>query len=66
MFWNWLHYGSLFNLSDKGVNMELLDIDTIQVLLKYGSFALTFGIVIIISFELFIFGVVKAISFFRL
>ena len=43
--------------------MELLDIDTIQVLLKYGSFALTFGIVIIISFELFIFGVVKAISF---
>lgn len=46
--------------------MELLNIDDIQILLEYGSLALIMGVVMIMVFELLIYGVVKAIGFFRL
>lgn len=45
--------------------MELLDISVVKELLKYGFFAMGFGIVVIAPLELFIFGVIKAFRLIR-
>lgn len=46
--------------------MELLDVEIVKILLEYGSFSMLFGIIMIMPLELLVFGVVKAIHFFRL
>lgn len=46
--------------------MTLLDIDMIVDLLQYGSLALLLGVLVITPIELIIYGVMKAVAFFRL
>lgn len=46
--------------------MELLNPDLVKNLLEYGSMALVFGFITIVPIELIIYGVMKAISWFRL
>lgn len=46
--------------------MELLDIDVIVDLLQYGSLTLLLGVLVITPIELILYGVMKAVAFFRL
>ena len=46
--------------------MELLNPDLVKNLLEYGAMALVFGFITIVPIELIIYGVVKALSWFRL
>lgn len=46
--------------------MELLNPDLVVTFMKYGSMALVFGFITIVPIELIIYGVVKALSWFRL
>lgn len=46
--------------------MELLNPDLVKNLLEYGVMALVFGFITIVPIELIIYGVMKAISWFRL
>lgn len=46
--------------------MELLDINMIVDLLHYGFLSLLLGVLLITPIELMIYGVMKAVAFFRL
>lgn len=46
--------------------MELIQVDVLKSLLSYGSFAMVLGMLLIIPLELIVYGVVKALGFFRL
>ena len=46
--------------------MELLNPDLVKNLLEYGAMAFVFGFITIVPIELIIYGVMKAISWFRL
>lgn len=46
--------------------MELLNPDLVKNLLEYAAMALVFGFITIVPIELIIYGVMKAISWFRL
>lgn len=46
--------------------MELLNPDLVVTFMKYGAMALVFGFITIVPIELIIYGVVKALSWFRL
>ena len=46
--------------------MDLLNPDLVVTLMKYGAMALVFGFITIAPIELIIYGVVKALSWFRL
>lgn len=46
--------------------MDLLDPDLVITFMEYGSIALGFGILVIAPMELLVYGVVKAVKFFRL
>lgn len=58
---------SLCYLSDKGVViMELLNPDLVKNLLEYGGMAIIFGFITIVPIEIIVYGVMKAISWFKL
>lgn len=46
--------------------MEFLDVELISLLLKYGSFSLALGILVVMPIELIVYGIMKAVAFFRL
>lgn len=46
--------------------MELIQTDVLKDLLEYGSYALILGCCLIIPLELIVYGIVKAMGFFRL
>lgn len=46
--------------------LKLIDPDLVVSLLKYGSYAMGFGILVVAPVELLIYGVFKAMGFFRL
>ena len=46
--------------------MNLFNPQNVTEFLKWGSYAIGFGMLISISFELIMYGVVKAFDFFRL
>ena len=45
--------------------MELLNPNLVVTFMKYGAMALVFGFITIVPIELIIYGVMKAISWFR-
>lgn len=46
--------------------MELLNPDLVKNLLEYGGMAIIFGFITIVPIEIIVYGVMKAISWFRL
>lgn len=46
--------------------MELIQVDVLKTLLSYGSFAMVLGMLLIIPLELIVYGVIKALGFFKL
>ena len=46
--------------------MELIDLDLLAVFLRYGVFAIGWGLVIIVPLEILVFGVMKAFRLLRL
>ena len=46
--------------------LKLIDPDLVVSLLKYGSYAMGFGILVVAPAELLIYGALKAMGFFRL
>ena len=46
--------------------MELIQVDVLKVLLGYGSLAMVLGMLLIIPLELVVYGVIKALGFFKL
>ena len=46
--------------------LKLIDPDLVVSLIKYGSYAMVFGILVVAPAELLIYGAFKAMGFFRL
>lgn len=46
--------------------MELIQVDVLKDLINYGSFAMLLGMLLIIPLELVVYGVIKALGFFKL
>lgn len=46
--------------------MDLLTPDLVVILMKYGAMALVFGFITIVPMEIIVYGVMKAISWFKL
>lgn len=46
--------------------MDLLNPDLVVILMKYGAMALVFGFITIVPMEIIVYGVMKAISWFKL